>query len=384
MLELITGVLWCMVKAAGIDSGTKSVDIYAFDDSTGEILIDEAIPRDLVTKDPSIVIEKIREAEERFGSFDSIAVASGYGIPLKRAQEASDEEIALATFVSDEDVARGHRILGLRKILLMFRDSRFNAYFVPGVIQLPTVPRYRKVNKIDMGTSDKVFSVVLAIKDQAERLGIGFEETSFILVEIGYAYTSAIAVENGKIVDAMAGTAGFTSFLGLGFMDSELAYAISNISKMPRELLFRGGVADYAGTRDIEEFIKAKGEAYHLFIESIVKDIAALLPSIIPREIILSGRFTRIPEFFDDVKKSIKEFFSKLNLEIDVVKLQTRARVAKEAAEGAAVLANSLAGGKYKDIAEVLGIRNSSGTIFDYVCLPLKDELINTYKKLKL
>ena len=79
-----------------------------------------------------------------------------------------------------------------------------------------------------MGTSDKVLSVVLAVKDQAERLSIPYNQTSFILVEVGFGYTSAMAVKDGQIVDAMAGTAGFPSFLGMGFLDSEVAYAIAN------------------------------------------------------------------------------------------------------------------------------------------------------------
>ena len=69
-----------------------------------------------------------------------------------------------------------------------------------------------------MGTSDKVLSVVLAVKDQAERLKIPYDKTSLILVEVGFGYTSAIAVKNGQIIDAMAGTAGFPSFLGSGFL----------------------------------------------------------------------------------------------------------------------------------------------------------------------
>lgn len=373
-----------MIKAAGIDSGTRSVDIFAFEED-GKILLDEAIPREIVTKDPKVVIDKIREAEKEYGEFDAIAVSSGYGIPLKRAQEAKDEEIALATFISEKE--RGHRIFGLRKLLTLFRDSNFKAYFIPGAIHLPTIPKFRKVNKIDMGTSDKVFSVVLAVKDQAERLKISFSETSFILIEIGFAYTSAISVKNGKIVDAMAGTASFPSFLGGGFMDSELAYAIANSSEFTKDLLFYGGVLEYAGIDrskvELEDFVKNKGDAYEMFLESIVKDVAALLPSNIPREVLLSGRFSRIQEFFKDVKDKMMEFFKDLGIKVEVVKLSCRARVAKEAAEGAAVLANGLAGGKYREIVEVLELKKSSGKIFDNIYLPqkIKDSL-KIYEKL--
>ncbi|MCS7121472.1 MAG: DUF1464 family protein [Archaeoglobaceae archaeon] len=371
-----------MIRAAGIDSGTKSLDIFAFEED-GKILLDESIPREIITKNPEIVVEKLMEAEETYGKFHAIAVSSGYGIPLKRAQDAKDYEIALATFVSEEDVKRKLRIIGLRRLLMLFRESNFNAYFIPGVIHLPTVPKFRKVNKVDMGTSDKVFSVVLAIKDQAERLNLKLHETSLFLVEIGFAYTSVIAVKKGKIVDAMAGTAGFPSFLGLGFMDSELAYAIANVSEVSKNLLFCGGAADFAGTTDIEEFVKKKGEAYEMFLESVVKDIASLLPSTIPREILLSGRFSRIPDFFKDLREKILDFFKDLGIKVEVVKLKCSAKVAKEAAEGAAVLANGLAGGKYKEIVEVLELRKSEGKIFDHVYLPQKiKEKLKIYESL--
>ena len=73
-------------------------------------------------------------------------------------------------------------------------------YFTPGVIHLKTVPAYRKWNKFDMGTADKVCCVALGIKDQSERLSISLEETSFIYVEVGYGFTATIAIEGGKLL----------------------------------------------------------------------------------------------------------------------------------------------------------------------------------------
>jgi len=384
-----------MVIAIGIDPGTKSMDIFGFDDESGDVVIDEAIPRDEITVNPSIIIERLRRLKEKIGRIDAIVGPSGYGMPLKRACDATDEDIALATFVTKADVERRLKIIGLRDLMRLMREADdLNIWFTPGVIHLPTVPLHRKANRIDMGTADKVFSVAFAIKDQAERLGIKFFETSFILVEIGFAYTSAIAVERGSIVDAMAGTAGFPSYLGMGFMDSELVYALVNaLSDMSKLELFTGGTAFVAGIDpykvEIDEFVKrAKAyskvkNGYELMMESIVKDVAVLLTTSTPREIILSGRFTRIPEFMSDVKRALESFLDKINLSIDVTTMSKRASIAKEGAEGAAIIANGLANGKYKEIIDVLKLRESNGDIFRYLYLSANiRERLNIFRRL--
>lgn len=297
-----------MVKAVGIDSGTKTMDIYGFDDLSGKVLVDCALSREEVTKNPSLVIEKLREVQQACGKIDAISGPAGYGLPLQKAKDANMEDIALATFVTQADVARKLKIVGLRQLMQLMRNTEdLNIWFTPSVIQLPTVPEYRKANRVDMGTNDKVPSAVLAVKDQAERLSIGYDETCFIVVEIGFAYTSAMAVKNGQIVDAMAGTAGFPSFLGMGFVDGELAYALANtVEDFSKLTLFAGGAAAVAGidtSKPIEDFIenaKASGKirsGLNLMLESVVKDVASLLPSVKPKEVLLSGKFTSITGF---------------------------------------------------------------------------------------
>ncbi len=383
-----------MVKAIGIDSGTKTMDIFGFDDKDGSTIIDVAIPRDEITKSAKLVVEKLREAQIRVGKIDAIVGPSGYGIQLKKAHDATDEEIAEATFVTEADVKKRLRIIGLRELMLLLRDANdLNTFFTQGIIQLKTVPKYRKVNKIDMGTSDKLLSVILAEKDQAERLKISYNETSFILLEVGFGYTSAVAVQNGQVIDAMAGTAGFPSFLGMGFLDSEVAYAVANVTEdFSKQLLFAGGVSSFSGidtSKPLEEFVKnAKTipqvkDGYSLMLESIMKDVASLLPSVKPKEIVLSGRFTRIPEFTVDLKRKLSDFFATTGLKIGISVLQSKAAITKQAAEGAAVFANGLAGGKYKQLIDTMRLQESEGSVFSNIYLGKgMSEKLKIFKKL--
>jgi len=371
-----------MVKAIGIDPGTKSIDIFGFDDETEKILIDKSIPRDEFTKNPKIILNILRNLTNSTGKIDLIVGPSGYGITPKRAIETEDSEILMATFVSESDVKRRLRIMGIRELMfLMKKASDLNIWFTPGVIHLPTVPRFRKAGKIDIGTADKLFSVILAMKDQAETLNINYSETSFILVEIGFAYTSAMVVEKGAVVDGIGGTSGNLGYLGMGTMDGELAYAISNsLGDFSRMILFSGGAASLAEldpfSMDIEDFInksdmnKKIKSAYEAFLEAIVKNVFSLIVSMkeTPNEILLSGRFLRVNAFKKDIiSKLIKSTKSFSINEIRTVQKQS-AKV-KEASQGAAILANGIAGGKYRNIVENLRILEAEGTIFDHIYL---------------
>jgi predicted butyrate kinase (DUF1464 family) len=100
-------------------------------------------------------------------------------------------------------------------------------------------------------------------------------------------------------------------------------------------------------------------------MESIVKDVASLLPSVKPREIMLSGRFVNIPEFLEDTKTRLHDFFGEIGSRVDIVRFQGDAKVGKQAAEGAAVFANGIAKGKFEEIVRVMGLKESEGAIFD-------------------
>ena len=254
---------------------------------------------------------------------------------------------------------------GIRMVVRLMKDEGFPVYFTPGVIHLPTVPAYRKANKMDMGTADKVCCVALAIRDQAELYRLDYNETSFILVEVGYAFNAVIGVEGGKIVDSLGGTSGGPGFITLGSMDSELAV---RLGKFPGIVLFSGGAKDIAGKDDLtpEELAKEQHkypESWHMLLESILKGVAAMMVAVEkPREILLSGRLSRIPEITAALEVKLSQFGP-------VRAVRRQANVAKEAAEGAYIIGEGLLGGKYKGIVDSLELRAASGTTHDHILL---------------
>ena len=81
-----------------------------------------------------------------------------------------------------------------------------------------------------------------------------------------------------------------------------------------------------------------------------------------PREILLSGRLFGIPEIAETLIPRLSQFG-------EVRQVGRKARVAKEAAEGAYIIGEGLLGGKYKGIVDCLELRGAKGTMFDHILL---------------
>jgi len=79
-----------------------------------------------------------------------------------------------------------------------------------------------------------------------------------------------------------------------------------------------------------------------------------------PREILLSGRLSGIPEIAETLAGKLSQFGV-------VRKVRRQASVAKEAAEGAYIIGEGLLGGKYKGIVDCLELRGAKDTMFDYI-----------------
>ena len=343
------------MRVIGIDPGTGSFDFFGME---GEgVILDTSVPVPEVARNPKVLLDTVRSVFP----LDMIVGPSGYGLPLTPIRDITERELTM--MVPDDKSIPLYD--GIRMVIRLMQDEGFPLYFTPGVIHLPTVPRYRKANKMDMGTADKVCCVALAMRDQAELYGIDYGATSFILAEIGYAFNAIIGVDGGKIVDGSGGTSGGPGFITLGSMDAELAVRLGSF---PGAVLFSGGARDMSGKDDLtpEELAREHHkypESWNMLLESIAKGVAAVMVSVgSPREILLSGRLSRIPEISGALEDKLARFGR-------VRRLGRRASVAKEAAEGAYIVGEGLLGGRYKAIIDSLELRVASGTMFDYVLL---------------
>jgi predicted butyrate kinase (DUF1464 family) len=346
-----------MVRVIGIDPGTKSFDLCGLDDE--EVILDISISTKDIVKDPELLSNIITETRADF-----VVGPSGFGIPVTNIRDIGERELFLMSLIKKEDKKS---ILGLRASINRMKHNNLPVFFLPGVIHLPTVPYYRKLNRIDMGTTDKLCCAALGIRDQAIRLNIGYNETSFILLEMGFGYTAAIAVNNGQIVDGIGGSVGNIGFLSLGGMDSELAYLLGGFNK---ELVFRGGVEKLA--RNPDELM-GNEDALNAYLEGAIKDVLQLTASVKPREILVSGRISRVEGLLDELKR-------RLDL-VPARKLEGFAtKSVKEAAQGAAIVANGLAGGSYSQLIGVMKIREAKGTSLDYILLPEIEALKKDYE----
>ncbi|MFI5209246.1 MAG: DUF1464 family protein [Gemmatimonadales bacterium] len=330
-----------MPRVIGIDPGTVSIDLCGLD--RGKVWLDRTFPTDLALQEPASLLALLIAG----GTPDLIAGPSGYGLPMMRGTDLDEPSLRLALLAPAG--AEGG-LGGLGRLMKAMAGSGLPVLFTPGVIHLSTVPAHRKCNRIDLGTADKVAVAALAVRDQALRLAIPPTDTSFILLELGGAFTAALAVERGAIVDGIGGTSGPMGWRSGGAWDGEVAILAGRVTKA---MLFRGG---RLGAADEPP---ALGHA--AYVEGAHKAVLALMASVpAPREILLSGRHATDPE----VRAALD---LRLGTLAPVRRVEGLATVAKEGAQGAAVIADGLMGGTNRGVVEALRLREASGTALDHL-----------------
>src|SRR3989441_9537064 len=224
-----------MPRVIGVDPGTVSIDLCGLD--AGRLFLDRSRPTAEALADPARFVAELEAA----APLDLVAGPSGYGLPLTRVQAATEEDLRLAFLAAPGETGG---IGGLRGLVRALARSGLPVVLTPGVVHLPTLPAYRKGNRVDMGTAQKVCVVALAVSEQARRLGRAPSNVSLVLLELGGAFTAAVAVAAGRIVDGVGGSGGPLGLRAAGGVDGEVADLAGEVPKAPP---FRGGAAGRAG-----------------------------------------------------------------------------------------------------------------------------------------
>jgi len=354
-------------RVAGVDPGTFSFDVCALDG--GEVTLERSFRTTDVAADPALLVDALADR----GPFELVLGPAGYGLPLVPVEEVGERELALMLLLRDDEPHGLVGVGGMRSIVRALIAAGLPLVFGPGAIHLPTIPAYRKWNRIDLGTADKVASAALCIADQARRLGVDFADTSFLMLELGGAFSAALAVDGGRIVDGLGGSVGPIGARACGALDAEAAYLLG--ADLSMRTVFSGGALDPHGELDLSEGLEAlrrdprHRDGWLALEEGAAKAALALAISVpAPREILVAGRLAQAPGMLDALVARLAH----------VAPVRTAAGLGagmKAAAQGAAVLADGLAGGRYAALVERLGVRHASGSALDHLRLHGADRI---------
>ena len=346
---------------AGVDPGTVSIDVCALHGD--EVLLDESFGSADLALDPAPLVDALVAHRP----FDLVLGPAGYGLPLVPGDRVGDRELALMLLLRSDQAGARAGIAGMRVMIRALIGAGLPLVFGPGAIHLPTVPEYRKWNRIDLGTADKVCSAALCIADQAGRLDLAHEETSFIMLELGGAFSAALAVDRGQIVDGLGGSCAPIGSRSCGALDAEVAYLLG--AALSKETVFSGGALDPGGKLGLSApgalgALRADPghrDGWLALEEGAVKAALALTAAVpAPREILVAGRLAEAPGLLDELTERLARV-------APVSAASGLGPRAKTAAQGAAVLADGLAGGRYAPLVERLRLREASGTALDHL-----------------
>jgi predicted butyrate kinase (DUF1464 family) len=344
-------------RVAGIDPGTVSFEVCVLDG--GVPLLEESFRTAELGADPAPLVDALRP----HAPYDLVLGPAGYGLPLVSAAAVGERELALMVLTRADEQASRVGIAGMRTIVRALIAAGIPLVFGPGAIHLPTVPEHRKWNRIDLGTADKVASAALGIADQAERLGIAYAETRFVLLELGGGFSAALAVDGGQIVDGLGGSAGPIGARACGALDAEAAYLIGGA--LSKRTVFSGGALDPAGELDLgapgalerlREDPRAR-DGWLALEEGAAKAVLALTASVpAPREVLVAGRLAAVRGVLDALGERLAG-----------VAPVRPALATKTAVRGAALLADGLAGGTHAPLVDRLRLREARGGVLDHL-----------------
>ncbi|ADV65288.1 DUF1464 family protein [Desulfurococcus mucosus] len=366
-----------MPRVLGMDPGSKSIDLCGLCD--GEVCFEKSIDTLEASRDPARVVEAVEE----FGEADLVALPSGYGVEVTRLSDVDTAILEdwyytfiLATTREEVEVGLRKGSVGafiydaMGKITRELKRRGVKGVFIPSVINLESIPVHRKLNRVDMGTADKLAVAVLGIHEVSSEHGLPYGKVNYIHVEMGFGYNAVIAVRNGLIVDGVGGTLmPGPAFLTAGAMDLEVAQAIGSLDKND---VFSTGCGPLTGSPTPEDWISKVSEdplagvCFDAMMESLVKTVYSMIPVVGGAvEILLSGRVSRNPVVVDYLEEKLGDLAP-----VRRMKGLPGASTVKETAQGYAVIADGLAGGVFHTLVEHVGVVNARGSSLDYIVHP--------------
>ncbi|MBI2848415.1 MAG: DUF1464 family protein [Chloroflexi bacterium] len=341
------------MRILGIDPGTVSFDLCLLEDR--DVTFEDSFSSTAVAERPEDMAQRCLELKP-----DVMVAPSGYGLPNRKLTEINNREMFELTLVREGE--RVPVLEGMKKFFAIVREANFDILFLPGVIQLPTVPKWRKFNKIDMGTADKMCLGALSVEMASRRKRLPYSETNHVLVELGGGYNCALAIEGGKIINGIGGTIfPGPGFMNAGAMDGEIAYLLNGFEKT---LLFEGGASNLTGARSlpIEDFTaQSYPEAFNAFAEGVLFAVCSQQAILSSREVYLSGRLTRYGNISGPLAERLKDLGYQVSL------LPVLSNKSKAAAQGYALVGNGLYGGSYAPLVKHMMIDKAEGSVTEHI-----------------
>jgi len=327
------------MRVAGLDVGTVSIDACVLED--GRAGMHRSWDTAALLARPSDVLALCADMAY-------VGLGAGYGAPLVTLADADAAALTLALL---PDVRAGGGIGGLRRLLAALGALPMPTVLLPGVVHLPSVPRYRKLNRIDLGTADKVAVAALALALHGTSLDA-------IIVELGGAFTAAIALAGGQIVDAVGGSAGPMGQQASGCLDGEVAVLAGQVTKA---MLFRGGRADAVALigEDAARLAWLEGAAKAVMQCAVTTPGATL--------VLLSGRGAQEPGVRDALAAMLPSHT------VSWLGSLPGLEAVKAGAQGAALIADGLAGGRHAALVERMRLREAHGSVLDHLVVLAPD-----------
>jgi predicted butyrate kinase (DUF1464 family) len=183
------------------------------------------------------------------------------------------------------------------------------------------------------------------------------------MLELGGGFSAAMAVDGGRIVDGLGGSAGPIGARACGALDGEAAYLIGGA--LSKRTVFSGGALDpdgdlhlgAPGALDRLRKDPHAGDGWLALEEGAAKAVLALTASVpAPREVLVAGRLALAPGLLEALAERLR----------GVAPVRS-ALAAKSAARGAALLADGLAGGDHAPLVACMRLREASGGVLDHL-----------------